>query len=270
MKTYITFVIPVRHPENSKDWGRLKANLSETMASISAQTNKSWRAIIVANGGADIPTLPEGFEIVRVDFTPNEMHEQNGASKEDFFDAVRLDKGKRVLAGMLHNRETNFYMVVDDDDFISNELVEFVSTKLTNNGWKVSDGYIWGDGGKLLYLHEDFSNFCGTSHIIRSDLFNLPSSFSEASESYIKTMLGSHTKISKILADKGHPLESLPFCGAVYRVGHSNAHSKSPTILKMYFLNKHYITHPFKLIKNILKLRWVNTSIRGRYFGQPN
>ena len=267
MNTLITFVIPVRHQSNSKNWALLKANLTQTIASISAQTNPNWKAIIVANEGADLPSVPDGFEIVRVDFPPNNMHEQQGQDKEAFYDAFRIDKGRRVLKGMLHVRDTAFYMIVDDDDFVSNSLVSYVAQNQHANGWKINDGYVWGDGGKLLYIHHDFANYCGTSLIIRSDLYSLPDSFKAASDEYIKTMLGSHVKISKILADRGKPLASLPFLGAVYRIGHAGAHSKSPSLISKYCFNKYLMIRPHKLLSNLLNLRYVGKAFKQQYFG---
>lgn len=267
MNTLITFVIPVRHQANSKDWIKLKANLTQTIASIASQTNPNWRAVIVANEGADLPNVPNGFEVVRVDFPPNEMYEQQGNDKEVFYDAVRLDKGRRVLKGMLHVRDTFFYMTVDDDDFISKTLVSYVAQNQNANGWKMNEGYVWGDGGKLLYIHHDFANFCGTSLIIRSDLYQLPETFEVASNEYIKIMLGSHVKISKILADKDKPLASLPFLGAVYRIGHVESHSKSPNFIKLYFFNKYLMTRPHKLLSNLLNLRYVSKAFKQQYFG---
>lgn len=267
MITSMTFVIPVRHQSNAKNWALLKANLTQTISSIYAQTNNNWRAVVVANEGADLPAMPDRFEVVRVNFPPNKMHEQQGDDKEAFYDAVRFDKGRRVLKGMLHIQGTAFYMVVDDDDFVSDTLVDYVSQNITANGWKINEGYVWGDGGKLLYIHHDFSNFCGTSLIIRSDLYSLPDTFELASNEYIKTMLGSHVKIAKILADKGAPLASLPFRGAVYRIGHAGAHSKSPNIIKMYCLNKYLALRPHKLLRNLINLRFVDGAFKHQYFG---
>ncbi len=267
MSTVVTFIIPVRHQANSQNWNSLKANLTQTIASIAAQTNPNWRAIIVANEGADLPSIPDGFEIARVSFPPNVMHEQQGEDKEAFYDAVRMDKGRRVLEGMLRGRDTAFYMIVDDDDFVSNDLVDFVAQNATANGWKINEGYIWGDGGNLLFIHNDFANFCGTSLIIRADLYKLPDKFEDASADYIKTMLGSHIKIGKILADQGTPLASMPLRGAVYRIGHAGAHSKSPTLIKLYFLNKYLLLRPHKLLRNILNLRFVTSSFKRKYFG---
>lgn len=268
MNTLITFVIPVRHQSNSKNWALLKANLTQTIASISAQTNPNWKAVIVANEGADLPSIPEGFEIVRVDFPPNNMHEQQGQDKEAFYDAFRIDKGRRVLKGMLHARDTAFYMIVDDDDFVSSSLVSYVAQNSKANGWKISEGYVWGDGGKLLYIHRDFANYCGTSLIIRADLYSLPDSFEVATSDYIKTMLGSHVKIGGILADKGNALVNLPFRGAVYRIGHAGAHSNSPTLIKMYLLNRSVMVNPLRFFRNLLSMRLVSLAIKKEYFGE--
>jgi len=267
MNTLVTFIIPVRHQENSKDWGRLKANLTQTIASIAAQTNPNWRAVIVANEGADLPNIPDRFEVVRVDFPPNTMHEQQGIDKETFYDAFRLDKGRRVLKGMLQVRDTAFYMIVDDDDFVNNGLASFIGKNTAANGWKINLGYVWGDGGKLLFTHNDFADLCGTSLIIRSDLYQLPDSFEAASTGYIKNRLGSHVKIGKILAEKGTPLSTLPFRGAVYRIGHAGAHSKSPKIIGQYFLNRYLVLRPHLLLRNLFKLRLVDNSFKRVFFG---
>src|SRR5690606_10870385 len=96
----LTFIIPVRHQDNARDWSLLKANLSQTAASIASQTDTGWRALVVANEGADLPPLPPGFDVVRVTFPPNRLHELGEADLEAVYDAFRADKGRRVLAGM--------------------------------------------------------------------------------------------------------------------------------------------------------------------------
>ena len=268
MKPVITFIIPVRHPKNSKNWENLKNNLSQTIQSISAQTNPDWRAVIIANEGADIPALPDKFECVRVDFPPNDMYENQGKDRELFFEARRLDKGSRILKGML-NRETTFFMVVDDDDFIHRDLVAFASKDRDANGWTISDGYLWEDAGSLLYLHHDFSNTCGTSHVIKSELFKLPSNFEQSDPEYIKTMLGSHIKIEHILSSNGTPLEKLPFVGAIYRIGHVYSHSKSPGLIQ-YIVRKNQGRSIFRLWSDFLNLRLLSNKVKREFFGIKN
>jgi hypothetical protein len=267
MSTVLTFIVPVRHQENSTDWPRLKLNLAQTARSISAQTDKNWRALVVANEGADLPELPSGFEIVRVQFPPNAKYDLDGQDREAIYDAVRLDKGRRILAGMLKAPPTEYFMIVDDDDFIHKGLVEFASAHSGTNGWRFNDGLVWDDGGGLLILNNDFNNLCGTSLIVSASLYDLPDRFEHASDDFIKTMLGSHVMIAKILKEKGRPLASLPFVGAIYRVGHTGSHSKSKGIIRKYFLNKSSIKKPIDLLSNLARVRFLTSTIRKTYFG---
>lgn len=266
--TLITFIIPVRHQANAKNWSALKSRLAQTIASISGQTHSDWRAIIVANEGADLPDVPPQFSTVRVNFPPNEFYDLSDANREQAYDAVRLDKGRRILSGMLAGSGSTFFMVVDDDDLVSSGIAAYVSEHRNADGWKIDKGYLWSEGGHFLLHHNDFSNFCGTSLIIRAVLYGLPACVEEADPTYVKTILGSHVKIGKILADAGHPLSPLPFRGAIYRVGHSGAHSKSIGILKAHFLNKWALRHPHHLIGNLLKVRLISNGLRKEFFGK--
>ncbi len=156
MTPILTFVIPVRHPANAANWKALKDNLSATARSIAAQTHSGWKAIVVANAGADLPPLPAGFDVARVDFPPNPLHEL-GFSTEEARLTLGLDKGRRVLAGMLAAGATGYFMVVDDDDFVSRRLTAYVAKHFGGPGWYLREGYLWGSGGKLFASYSDFS-----------------------------------------------------------------------------------------------------------------
>jgi hypothetical protein len=267
MTSLLTFIIPVRHPQNSRDWSAQIRNLRETAASIANQTSPDWRAIIVANAGASLPELPPRFEVAWVDFPPNPLHDRGSADIERFYDSVRLDKGRRILAGMLRATQSRFVMVVDDDDLVSRRLVEFVSTQPPANGFTIRHGLVWSDGGRLLYCHDSFSSFCGTSHIVRTELYRLPASADLAGEPYIKQMLGSHRFIEAELAARGTPLVDLPFRGAIYRIGHRSAHSRSGKILPTFIFNGRALRKPYALPQHLLKLRFLSQSIRQEFFG---
>jgi hypothetical protein len=265
--TLVTFIIPVRHQDNARDWSLLKANLVQTIASISNQTNDDWRGIIVANEGADLPDLPERFSVERVTFPPNNLHEIDKANIEDVYDAFRADKGRRVLKGMLAARDSRFFMIVDDDDFVSARIVQHASENRDANGWTIERGYIWDDGGKLLLGYDEFNHLCGTSLIVRSDLYGLPERFEDASLDWIKSMLGSHVRIADILAKRGTPLAPLPFRGAVYRVAHAGSHSKAPSLLVKYFLSWEALKRPRRLLRNVGKLRMAAGTAQREFFG---
>ncbi len=263
----LTFVIPLRHPANSPDWPALKNRLAQTIRSIAGQEDGRWRAVIVANEGSDLPVLPGKFSVKHVDFEPNPMFERGRNELEAFRDFFRVDKGRRVLAGILHAGAGGHVMIVDDDDFVSCRLTGFVAAHPQGNGWYVRDGYIWGDGGSLLFRYADFSQLCGTSLIIRADLYELPDSVASADLDYVRKMLGSHVFIRGYLAARGHPLEPLPFLGAVYRVGHAGAHSRSPGLLRQAFFKRELLGNPLRLVQRICRLRLLGAALRKQFWG---
>jgi hypothetical protein len=267
MQSALTFIIPVCHPHNARDWNQLKSNLAHTVKSVSAQLSGEWNAIIIANYGSDLPPLPDGFAIHWVDFPPNPVYEQGSVDQEQFRDGVRLDKGRRILAGMLHAGKMGHVMVVDADDFISNRLAGFAAENREKPGWYMSKGYGWSDGGKMLYLYSGFHLFCGTSHIVRSDLFNLPQRFEEASDVYIRRMLGSHIYIDEYLRSSGTPLNPLPFTGAIYRIGHAGSHSKSAGLWQSFFLTEEVWKRPLSILPRIFRLRILRKSLQREFFG---
>jgi hypothetical protein len=263
----ITFIIPVRHQDNAPDWPRLKANLAQTLASIAAQTHGDWRGVVVCNEGADLPPLPANFADVRVTFEPNRLHERGDATRDDFLDAFRFDKGRRVLAGMLARRDSRFFMIVDDDDFVSRGIAAYVAQHPDTPGWKIDKGYVWSDGGKLLYEHRDFNHICGTSLIIRSDVYDLPASAEVADIDWVKAMLGSHHGVDKLMEERRTPLTPLPFPGAVYRVGHPGSHSQTPSILRRFVLTPGWKRRPRNVLRQLARLRPLTGQARREFFG---
>lgn len=267
MSTKIAFIIPVLHPENARDWGLQMSFLRQTADSIANQSCEDWRAVVVANTGANLPELPPKFEVEYVDFPPNPMMEQGENDLEVFRDAIRLDKGRRVLAGMLKAKGAQYFMVVDNDDFVSSELTAHVAKHQGENGWFVENGYVWTTGSALLYRYTGFSGTCGSSLIIRSDLYGLPETFEDASPSYIKKFLGSHIFITKHLETVGTPLLPLPFYAAIYRVGHACSHSVSDTVWRRYIFRPEVRRQPKELIKRILKIRFRGARIKREFWG---
>lgn len=263
----VTFVIPVRHQDNAKSWPELTARLAQTMASVAAQSHPDWQGIVVANHGAQLPPLPPGFCEVRVDFPPNDMHELGKQGHEAFYEAFRLDKGRRVLAGMLAAPGSRYFMIVDDDDFVSREIAGFLAEQPEENGWTIDRGYVWSEDGNMLIQHDNFHYLCGTSLVVRGELYALPRRFEDADMEWVKSMLGSHVQIAGILEKQGRPLASLPFRGAVYRVGHTGSHSRAPGIARMYFFNAKAWRNPRQIFRDLRKLRRLTPALRREFFG---
>lgn len=265
--SHLTFIVPVRHPDNSPDWSLQCQFLQATARSIAAQAEPGWRGIVVANEGSDLPELPEGFSVEWVTFKPNPAYSIAAHGKEVARDAFRLDKGRRVLAGMLAARDSGHFMIVDDDDFVSNTLSGFVKENAEAPGWFIDTGYGWTEDTDYCVRMQGYSGVCGSSLIIRGDLYDLPARFEDASEDYIKEWLGSHVRIKHILRAAGHPLAPLPFDGGVYRVGHRNSHSNSGSLWQYFFLNPKYLARPGRLWRNIKGLRKLSDDLRDEFFG---
>lgn len=267
--TTLAFIVPVRHQENAVDWGQLKSRLAQTIASISAQTGTDWRAVIVANHGADLPPLPDKFYVEYVDFPPNRFHGKGDADRNTFLDAFRMDKGRRVLKGMLRLRDSSYFMVVDDDDFVSSKICEFVDANKNTgkgSGWFVGRGYVWTEGGKWLLKEDDFNHVCGSSLIIHSAVYQLPDKFEDAHLDLIMNLLGSHHGVQERLAAAGVPLKLLPFRGAVYRVGSSGSHSGTPGLAEKLF--RLAIRGRIKtLVSSLVRVRRLDRSRRNEFFG---
>jgi hypothetical protein len=248
---------------------RLAGPEAETMRSIVGQDDVRLRAVIVANEGADLPPLPDKFDLTQVGFPPDPMSERGDNDREAFRDSFRLDKGRRVLAGILEADSSGYAMVVDDDGFVSCRLTSFVAGHIGQNGWYVQNGYICGDGGRLIYEYADFSRFCGTSLNIRAALDELPASIEAADPEYIHKMLGSHFYICEYLQEHRRPLQPLPFVGAIYRVGYVGSHSKSPGLMRLVFFRRELLRNPLKVPGRFARLRLLDATVRHQFWGSP-
>jgi len=237
--------------------------LSQTIASIAAQEGDAWIAVIVANHGADLPPFPSRFSVKWVDFPPNPQFKSGAVQDEAWWDALRLDKGRRILAGMIHARAMNYIMTVDEDDLVHRNLATFVQKNLGKNGWRFSKGYLWEEGRRLLYLSSNFSGICGSSHIVRSDLYKFPAVLEDASKDYLQKMLGAHRFIDGILTGQGTPLDTLPFPGAIWRVGHSGSASNSSGLLRRVI----HLSAPLRSIRDAFRLRLKTKSVEKDFFG---
>lgn len=218
----LTFVMPVRHQATTKDWPGIKRRLAVTLRSLCAQTSPDWNAIIVVNQGADLPALPdERITVLHVDFPPAQL--PDAKQRAAYLTAVRIDKGNRILAGLIAARPAGHVMFTDCDDLVSCNLAGLPAANPAANGWFFTDGYIFSGGAELYPFRPDFFMYCGTSHIVRADLLRIPARLQDADADYVSQALGSHVHIKKALDAAGTPLAPLPFAGAIYRTGHSES-----------------------------------------------
>jgi hypothetical protein len=229
----IVFITSVRHPRNSNSYDDVLALLANTLRSVCNQQHDAFRVLVVCN---EIPRLSyehPHITYVKVDFPP--PSEMNHACIG--MDALRLDRGCKYLIGLIHARQFNpdYVMFFDADDYVSNRIVGFVSQHPGRDGWFLPEGYVYDQDLSIFGRLRNFHMICGTSHIVRYSSYEIPPDLPpDADQSYILDridhhylfkVIGSHRWLADHMAEKGRPLEPLPFTGALYLIGNGQNHT---------------------------------------------
>jgi hypothetical protein len=112
--------------------------LERTLSTIEAQTNQDFTITIVCH---EIPTLSRVFphvEYVIVDIPPPA---QDFAHIVADLELVRLDKGRKYLAGLYHvrQRHPSHVMFFDADDCLSPQIVDTVLSGEKYQSWYVGE-----------------------------------------------------------------------------------------------------------------------------------
>ena len=221
----LAFVTSLRHPRNSHDYRVVERQLSTSLASWMRQSSPRFHVVVVGNVEPPLPDDPR-VHFIEVGFPPPSEAEgpRTGIA------AVLRDKGTKLAIGLRAVRASGaqHVMFVDSDDFVSNRLAEFVSQHPDAAGWTFTDGWRINIERRALRPHRgDFHLQCGSSHIVRTDLLpDVPTDAHTQDQLYaalgdrLEHWLGSHMHLHDDL-----DLEPLPFPGALYRVGHTEAHS---------------------------------------------
>jgi hypothetical protein len=127
------------------------------------------------------------------------------------------DKWGKLKVGLVaaRNLAPAHVMFVDADDCVHRGLAEYVKHRPDIVGWSFDVGYIHDEGSRWLFRTTKFFHRCGSSAIVRLSLKDFPASESQSSRDFFILSHG-HTIIKDGMANRGTPLQELPFVGAVY------------------------------------------------------
>lgn len=195
----IVFITSVRHPENSKSYQRVWDLLNDTLYSVCKQKDQNLRVIVVNNKKLtikrNIKEISKKTEFIQGGFPPISQKGTEG---------IRIDRGSKYVIGLLSAKKYNpdYVMFFDADDFIENNISEYVNKNLGRNGWIMDKGYQM-IGNKLREVN-CYESFCGTGNIFNYNLLyskipeklTLKSSRDEIVNSmddyFLRFILGSH------------------------------------------------------------------------------
>jgi hypothetical protein len=164
--------------------------------------------IVVCHEVPDIQFSHPNLSYIQVDFVAPEHN--------DDIKKKRQDRKRKAFVGLVAAQqfEPSHVMVVDADDCISHNLAEFVNRHSDKNGWFIEQGYEYKNGSDRIFLRKEaFHHFCGSSHILKYDLIDLPN---DPMHDDLDPYSTNHKTMRKLMSRKGYDLEPLPFPGAVY------------------------------------------------------
>ncbi|MBD2072862.1 glycosyltransferase family 2 protein [Phormidium sp. FACHB-592] len=206
----LMFIIPVKSQRAATSWPALSKLFDRCLRSVCNQTSTDFQVLVVCNERPQTSFEHPNVTYLEVDFPP---------PKADYGAKVD-DRAKRVVAGLLAVRDLqpSHVMSVDADDCISQQIAAFVSQHKDSNGWYVNSGYEYEEGShKISIRRKDFHKICGTCNIINYRLFSLPEKMLPYEElTGYDRFLGGHPLAKGDLAERGAPIEPLPFPGVVF------------------------------------------------------
>lgn len=207
----LVFIIPLKSKTVSQSWERTSQLFERCVRSICNQTNSNYHILVVCNEKPETDFNHSKIEYINVDFLPTNTT----------FKAKDIDKGRRIITGFMRakNLMPSHVMAVDADDCVSRNIAAFVDKNVQCNGWFLNSGYVYQEDSSFIYYRRShFYSWCGSSHIIKYNLLQLPES--QEKQACIKyKKYYNHQTIADRLREKATPLEALPFVGVVYTIG---------------------------------------------------
>ncbi len=206
----LVFIIPIKSPKVATSWTELSKMFERCLRSVCNQTSSKFHVIVVCH---EIPKI--NFHHPQVQYIQVNFPIPGSTLPEKM-----IDKTKKLAVGLLaaQSLQPTHIMPVDSDDCISKKLVSFVAQNPKSNGWYIDKGYEYDEGSsKIIVRKEKFYKLCGTCNLINYRLFNLPKKvLSDEPLTGHDNFLSGHPLAKKDLAERGTPIEPLPFPGAIY------------------------------------------------------
>ncbi len=206
----LAFVVPLKSARVAASWERVTQLVERTIRSACAQTVPELRVIVACH---EIPAI--AVDDPRIEFLPVDIPPPPAGCDRD---AKNRDKWQKTLRALRRARAlgASHVMVLDADDCVSNRLAAHVAREPTANGWCIRRGYFHREGMTTVHVERwRFHKWCNSSHIVRSDLVDVPPGPDENWRLL-------HTTLAERLRAQGTLLATLPFPGAVYNVSHGD------------------------------------------------
>lgn len=210
----VTFIVPVKSKKVTGDWPHFLKLVNRTLKSICNQTNENYKVIVVCHELPEVEYKNDKIHYVQVNFAPPVLKKRDFDEDNSF---KELDKINKIKEGLSYAAQFNpeYTMVVDSDDCISNEIVDYALKNTSQPGWYVNKGYYYKEGSQyIFYKRKTFNFMCGTCVIVKPELIN----------EFFEETPWLHFAHEKINLSNNITLAPLPFAGAVYSIANGENH----------------------------------------------
>ncbi len=210
MKIKLAIIIPLKSKAVSKDWELVQQNLLRTIKSITNQVSNNFCLVIVGHECpeymAEISKQYNNITFITLsEFAPPRIENASDTSaRQLMFDT---DKSFKILKGCMYLKQEDpsishwFSMDADDllhQDFVS-ELENSVDIENANDAVILDNGYFYYEKYGVFNKSRVFSQFCGSSSILGTNLLDIPSELKPENLNKILFNKVSHTQMLNYL-----------------------------------------------------------------------
>ena len=223
----IVFAIPLAARDICHDWEFVQSNLRRTIRSIRENNAGNYRIVVACN---EAPTLDDrrsdDLTVLVVPFAPEWDVSKRGEDKA---------RKRRFIASWLRERldgDGCYIMLLDADDLVNKELINYVTIHDNRRSYMVDSGYIYDTTTKLLQrMDTGFSRYCGSNFIGYFYRNELPVSPDDVQSVFSRFgvypsahegMVG-HRDYANLAKKIGKEPDLLPFCAIVYIANHAES-----------------------------------------------
>ena len=207
----LTFIVPVKSRLVASDWDKFSQLLERTLKSICNQTDSNFKVVVVCHEIPEIDLVHDSLHFIHPNFEPPS---KENISQKQYFINQRMDKGNKIKLGVdyaIKKFNTDYVMLVDSDDFVSNKVTSFVNnSKNELPGWYVAKGYLSYGWKNILIVTKKFNWLCGSSIIVKPDLVQ---------HFFDKGKIGLYFDHRLTILHSNIELKRVPFMAAIYNMG---------------------------------------------------
>ena len=260
----LTFVIPVKSRSVTSNWISFSRQFEKTLRSIGNQTDSNFKIVVICHEIPDINYTHDDLHFIHPDFQP--PSKENIGSKENLI-KQRIDKGNKIKLGVDYARtkfNTDYVMLVDSDDYVSNRIAEFVNNSHDSPGWFIGRGYLSFKWKNVLIGTKKFNHLCGSSVIIKPHLVKYFFDMGKINLYFDHrlTTLNSNIELKKV-----------PFCAGIYNMGNGENIQMSIQTVKKFsklgcWISSENLLRIYRRIKNY-RFRIITPALRKEFNFYP-